>query len=310
MKKCLILMSILSLYACGGGNGGSYVNNIKPIDPGISSGENGNIENITEEAKESNKLTTGLLSEVEKNGKKYHLDDVHFGYPRIKFSIDKFGKIDGVMFSGYEIPVKLKREGDTNKFKSDEQSIHAKLELYGKDVGLKYSDFGLLEIKTEYDPERYNKIHSMYGGYELKRVFINKNYLTNNLTFKGTAVGVVSQSADSEKLNIRDDKATLVFDKTTGKEVLTAKFNNWYDVRVDNNSKKINFTNGDKVSDDKFKFKKEGVIKDSFEGTSSSDYLYSSYYGDNNPQEVVGDVNYDNYNNLKLNMSFGGKIQP
>ena len=216
------------------------------------------------------------------------------------------------MFSGYEIPVKLKMDGDTNKFKSDEQSIQAKLELYGKDVGLKYSDFGLLEIKTEYDPERYNKIHSMYGGYESKEVYINKDNLTSNLTFKGTAVGVVSQSADSEKLNIRDDKATLVFDKTTGEEVLTAKFSNWYDVRVDNNSKKIIFTNGDKVSDDKFKFKKEGVIKDSFENSSSPfGYLRSIYYGDNNnPQEVVGKVNYNDYNNTKLNMSFGGKIQP
>lgn len=309
MKKCLILMSILSLYACGGGNGGSYVNNSKPIDPGIGGGESGNIENITEEAKESNKLTTGLLSEVEKDGKKYHLDDVSFSFfKNIKFSIDKFGKIDAIKVKEDKFPILLKREGDTNVFKSDEQGIHTKLDLYGKDIGLKYSDFGFLEVKTEYDPEIYNKIHSMFGGYESKKVYyINKDKLTSNLTFKGTAVGIVSQETDSEKLNIRDDKATFVFDKTTGNETLTAKFSNWYDIKLDANSRKINFTNGDKVSDDKFKFKEGGVVKNSHEVKAVSDF---NYYGDNdNPEEVVGIIKYRG-DNPSLEMSFGGKIQP
>ena len=103
-----------------------------------------------------------------------------------------------------------------------------------------------------------------------------------------------------------------------GRETLSAKFDNWYDVTVVNNFnygnriESVKFDGGDNISDEKFKLKHTGNV-----GTHGA-YFESGYFGDDGKpseavalfqyQQNVNPADHDN-GNVNLFMGFGGKSQ-
>ena len=185
--------------------------------------------------------------------------------------------------------------------------------MYGKEVGLKYSDFGIIKENSE---KRYNDgtvieydnkdYYNVFTGYANKN--INKENIKDTLTFKGKSVGVVENYNTVASLDLVDNNATLTFDSNNETETLNMSFNNWYDVKVskyyDINDANFTFSNpNNNTIDENFKF---DTTKDNI------NYLRTEYYGDDKtkPSEVVGDVFYregDYYTDRKeFKASFGG----
>lgn len=138
---------------------------------------------------------------------------------------------------------------------------------YAKDMKLAYSDFGLMKLDvtekymTREQEEKSEEITIFAGGYDAKKIEA-QNLKGEDMTFKGKAIGGVNfeesenwvdnkdVTADTLLLTSNDnDNAELTFNK--GKEKLTAKFDNWYDVEMTTEVGKDNgtlkFSNGNKV---------------------------------------------------------------
>ena len=177
-------------------------------------------------------------------------------------------EIDYDYQSGKPIPIELFELNYTKTETTDYQS-------YAKEMKLAYSDFGLLN-RTSYkeytnndgkpQKDELKETIVFAGGYESKKV--DAKYLAGNMTFKGRAVGGVNvletdnhgdiSNPDNKNLSL-DGEATLVFEKVSGKQTVTAEFDNWYDVMaetdIDGKTGKLTLTNGDKISDADFKFR-------------------------------------------------------
>ena len=209
------------------------------------------------------------------------------------------------------------------------------------DMKLAYSDFGLLNMEssekfmTRDNAEAYKEISVFAGGYDAKK--IDAAMLVNEeMTFKGKAIGGVNfdesdnwidnQNVVSDTLLLTscdDENAELIFSK--GKETLSAKFDNWYDVEMTTEIGKDNgtlkFTNGakvqgtEKVAAENFKFRGQDTyeVKD-FKGNqmikafgpdhvvieqgtdisgTSTGSAHIGYYGDGGiPSEATGYIMY------------------
>ena len=177
-------------------------------------------------------------------------------------------EIDYDYQSGKPIPIELFELNYTKTETTDYQS-------YAKEMKLAYSDFGLLN-RTSYkeytnndgkpQKDELKETIVFAGGYESKKV--DAKYLAGNMTFKGRAVGGVNvletdnhgdiSNPDNKNLSL-DGEATLVFENVSGKQTVTAEFDNWYDVMaetdIDGKTGKLTLTNGDKISDADFKFR-------------------------------------------------------
>ncbi len=141
------------------------------------------------------------------------------------------------------------RDGTSNEFTGrveDWDNAKLKYTSMGKDLGLRYSDFGMLEINAI-----PNWRPVFVGGYDTKK--IEPHNITNSETFTGKATGSVASILDGEgsgRALPLDADAKLTFDKNSGDSELIAKFNNWYDVKYTENGddKSIiltNYTNED-----------------------------------------------------------------
>ena len=99
----------------------------------------------------------------------------------------------------------------------------------GKDVKLRYSDFGYFELITENENE--NRPVSIIGGYDIKRIANNNLPSTDNdIVFTGAASGsvVALRGGDVHTIELKDTNAELKFNN--GTSTLNATFDNWYDV--------------------------------------------------------------------------------
>ena len=221
----------------------------------------------------------------------------------------------------------------SNEIKELHNTSTTEFYTYGKEAGLKYSDFGYLNENSEqkhndnviYDVKSKNMLFFGYEQKEIKKSDIQEQ----ELTFNGKAVGVVENNKllKNDKDYIHDSdtykdetlasldlngKATLKFNKNNEKETLNMSFSNWYDVKVetDKNRPKITFSNtNNNTIDEKLKF-------DTDTERSLGVGLTTKYYGDDKtkPSEVIGDVNYYEYNfdtktNKIFKASFGGVKQ-
>ena len=177
-------------------------------------------------------------------------------------------EIDYNYQSGEPIPIELFKLNYTKTETTDYQS-------YAKEMKLAYSDFGLLN-RTSYkeytnndgkpQKDELKETIVFAGGYENKK--IESKVLAGDMTFKGRAVGGVNvletdnhgdiSNAVNKNLSL-DGEATLVFENVSGKQTVTAEFDNWYDVtaETDNDGKtgKLTLTNGNKIADADFKFR-------------------------------------------------------
>jgi len=188
----------------------------------------------------------------------------------------------------------------------------------GKNVPLRYSDFGYFELLTE--DENENRPVSIIGGYDIKKIdHENLPATDNEIVFSGGASGSVVALRDgaAHTLELNDNDAELTF--ANGTSTLNASFNNWYDIEYSEtyaaNGTATNRTitysnyndsttdrNNNPVSENYFRMLSD-TMGDEFTMTSvenseqhgsnidTFDSIQSDvrFYGDNgNPSEVVG----------------------
>lgn len=201
---------------------------------------------------------------------------------------------------------------------------------YAKDMGLIYSDFGVINKTINNSQTVFEgtdkEVFVFAGGYKDKKIDIEN--ISQDMTFTGKAEGAVNVifgenegpgQETKDPLVLSDKTATLSFESATGNQQLNAQFNNWYDVQVDSGSSgnKLTLTNGDKIADNDYKFRGQNTyVVDDFttakqliserdtavdasESPSENNApafgaLDIGYYGDNNkPTEATGFVYYE-----------------
>ena len=355
MKKLALVLSLSLLTACGGGSGNSDYNT-----PG---------EIFTPEqrlAAESNAYVTGMKSHViiggsdatvnpnarattsggHGNGKLYDLENVifqsadkEFSTPdedlTITFVTDDNGKIIAVksMDDG-SVDIFDRHDDKSNRFDIPEEKLHARVNLIGKQLGLAYSDFGFVQTYKDSDPDNHMFIMPIAGGYQEK--LVKAEELTKDITFNGIAIGSVGEAnsnVEGERLDLYDSNATLVFNKDTGTETLTADFTGkshqndpWYKVvatRYNDGDAQIVFTDGTNVENDRFMFRQDGQTVENFDSgkvvNNSPEHKLSvgfEYFGDNKTaQESTGIIYFQKAetqdasqdpNKIDFYMGFGG----
>lgn len=250
-------------------------------------------------------------------------------------NIDPEGKVIGVKFddvgsgSSKESPANLysglNRIGDTNQFDFNSDTTSGKLimESYAKELGLKYSDFGVLvaDNGTNISGKDITGFSIPFmGGYLSKH--ISSQDLPSDVTFRGIAKGTVNpaNSYGADNLMIEDTNATLAFNKASGTETFSASFNNWYDIEVVNQGDRVqSFTaqeNGKNI-EEAYQLKKTPLQAGPEEQLS----FENGYFGDEGvPEEAVllfqyqqrvidnPSINEDD-SNLNLFLGFGGKAE-
>ena len=375
MKKFTILTSLLALTACGGGSGGGAGTPVLSAEESNSRITNMNTfvviggANPTTNARAATTLEDGVV--------RYDLENVTFKtiptsgvIADLKFHTDENGKITAIEYpdaerimaehEGSDVTVgPIERKGDTNVFVEhavlDEAvgdlpagtviDIPTEYISYAKQLGLKYSDFGVLktDIASTGIPELqvWGTMNTPFaGGYNVKNVNndqMNDIAQNGDMVFTGLAKGNVSYhdwnagvgGADiSLAGGLTDEHATLTFAQD-GTQTIAADFTNWARVEAV------------KAADGTNQF----IVHQSYVGTESPWYIGTSpanlrdgemdeysmamqtgYYGDNGtPTEGVGLVQYqhqwggqhyvedeDRYdaeNHVNVDMGFGGTRQ-
>lgn len=363
MKKLSLFVSLLALSACGGGNGGNG-----------DDGQTQIITPEQRAAAESNARITGMVSflwaedsddsiarastvTTLQNKKRYNLENVVFESadkqfqtnPNLDFTmklkVDKNDEITHLIsIDDGEEPETFKRDSE-DRFNIDENH-YAILNFEGVNFNktrtnqykMKYSDFGYVEMfeKDVSGKPKQQFIMPVVGGYAIKDVtaHINQNTLSQDLVFKGIAVGFVGEPCTEDehaKLTLRDENAELRFIKLTGDEIMTANFDNWYSVtatKYQNGQARIVFDeNAQNAIDNEFKFVVNGERKNAFatsivENNTDTNKVSVGfhYYGDKNtPTEANGIVFYQHRQNpdgdpddsaswLPVGIGFGGTV--
>ena len=159
------------------------------------------------------------------------------GY-QMKFTIDPdTGEIDGMTLTRDSGDVDLAKLGDSHTFYGSDIENGRNLELaydsFGKEMGLSYSDFGLINIQSSMDSDHQVDawLVPFAGGYDDKKIAVAD--IDSDMTFRGRAVGTATKGEDSINLG---GTATLNF-KTgdTPTSELAANFDNWYNVTITQN---------------------------------------------------------------------------
>lgn len=344
MKKLFISGSILLLAACGGGSGGGAPSNDNtPFLPASVVTNNKKVTGMASEvwiAKDgvSPDITRGASGDARLRGKeytKYMLDDAKFttgdafDSETFTFSIDDSGNINKINFARDNFANSgLTRDGTTGDFNvtvknpnnsADTADTKMTYTSYGNDLGLRYSDFGVL---TTHGIEGHawmqnDETMAYIGGYEAKKV--SKDDFAENVKFRGRAQGTVS-GAGNEKV-LRDDAAWLRVDKSTGKETLTAVFDGWYNVAIEKNGNNVTFGISGTPTDSQYELATPtaNLAQGGQERDHEAIKFDTAYYGTAQaPREAVALFNYsqgdapdDSEQNYKhVVIGFGGQVQP
>ena len=224
---------------------------------------------------------------------------------KMKFTLDGDGEIIGMTLTRDSGDVILDKLGDSSTFYGSDVENGRVLELDyvsdAKQMGLSYSDFGLINIQSSMDSDHQVDawLVPFAGGYDDKKIAVAD--IDSDMTFSGRAVGTATKGEDSINLG---GTATLNF-KTgdTPTSELVANFDNWYNVTITQNgdAPNANFVfSGNPTETD--------VILTNTTGTGT---MNVGYYGpDGTPTEATGLVHYqetDVENPVSLDMAFGVK---
>ena len=238
-------------------------------------------------------------------------DDKSFEPEDVDFEYDEHGEITGINVKSKpqhytRAEYDSQNPEESKKFVGSawDQNTNSVVDTFfvydsmGKDIGLKYSDFGIQEDNV------LGNIPFM-GGYDIKKINVNEieNITTDN-EFHGKATGhvIASQTGgqDSGRRIELEGDATLTFDPTNNNTTtMTASFNNWYDVTYTENSdgKNIALTNYTFNAENHYQnYEQDGVDDNSFKMISENPTFNGTeleseirYFGDNNtPDEAVG----------------------
>ena len=236
------------------------------------------------------------------------------GY-KMKFKIDDTGEIIGMTLTRDSGDVDLAKLGDSRTFYGSDIENGRVLELDyvsdAKQMGLSYSDFGLINIVSSMDgDQRVDEFLMPFaGGYDDKKIAVAD--IDSNMTFTGRATGCVQKNGNVMQLTQDENRpTTLTFDTQSQTSTLNANFNNWYDVVVDSTGA-ISFTdyknnnNGGTYIDMQLATTPDddGVI------TKNGANMNVGYYGPSTtPTEATGTVQFTETgvdNGIQMDMAFG-----
>lgn len=236
------------------------------------------------------------------------------GY-KMKFKIDDTGEIIGMTLTRDSGDVILDKLGDSRTFYGSDIENGRVLELDyvsdAKQMGLSYSDFGLINILSSMDGDQRVDTWLMpfAGGYDDKKIAVAD--IDSDMTFTGRATGRVAKGAHAVQLQQDAARPTkLTFDTQSKTSTLNANFKNWYDVTVDSTGE-ISFTDykdnnpGGTPIDMQLATtpNDDGVI------TANGANMNVGYYGPSTtPTEVTGTVQFTETgvdNGIQMDMSFG-----
>lgn len=347
----MIWATVLGLGACNGGGGGDGnggfpqmipdANRIQPADVTSNAVITAMASEVGVDA-DGNRviLARNATGAIDRDGIRYiayRLDDVDFDAivtsgdtDDLRFTIDKNGRINGIRFdndthcAGDKCPAAMfntmARVGDTNKFDFTSPNTTGTAEYisYGREMGMKYADFGTIKIDGTFNGNAYQSNTMFAGGYDVMEVD-DKN-IRQNVTFTGTARGTVT-GANNKSIELADNAATLNFDPTNGTETIKAKFFNWYDVNVIKNdaTDQINIAldqSGKTIDNDlQYANAPSANLKDGINQTGAGTetvVFETSYYGQhNNPTESTALFQYQQTapdgKTVNAVIGFGGK---
>lgn len=260
----------------------------------------------------------------------------------MKFRVDDNGKIIAIYYpeaqdimdkhQGAEVATDdIVRKGNTNifleRFDNDETiaelghaiDIPEEYISYAKDLGLKYSDFGVIRVNFAATNEPLLQVWGIQdtpfaGGYATKNITnevmtkLAAKEANGEISFVGLAQGTVSyhdwdaglDGADIPlKGGLRDENATLTFNGKDGTQTLAASFSNWYDieaVKAADGTNQFKIVGGTGGADSHFHVEtspgglKDGQLtfRDGKNEVSDDMVFKTGYYGDNGiPSEAV-----------------------
>ena len=234
---------------------------------------------------------------------------------KMKFTLDGDGEIIGMTLTRDSGDVILDKLGDSSTFYGSDIENGRVLELDyvsdAKQMGLSYSDFGLINILSSMDGDQRMDVFLMpfAGGYDDKKIAVAD--IDSDMTFTGRATGRVQKNANGIQLKQDENRpTTLTFDTQSQTSTLNANFKNWYDVTVDSTGA-ISFTDykdnepGGTPIDMQLATtpNDDGVI------TANGANMNVGYYGPSTtPTEVTGTVQFTETgvdNGVQMDMSFG-----
>ena len=234
---------------------------------------------------------------------------------KMKFTLDGDGEIIGMTLTRDSGDVILDKLGDSSTFYGSDIENGRVLELDyvsdAKQMGLSYSDFGLINILSSMDGDQRVDVSLMpfAGGYDDKKIAVA--YIDSDMTFTGRATGRVQKNVNGMQLKQDENRpTTLTFDTQSQTSTLNANFKNWYDVTVDSTGA-ISFTDykdnepGGTPIDMQLATtpNDDGVI------TANGANMNVGYYGPSTtPTEATGTVQFTETgvdNGVQMDMSFG-----
>lgn len=235
------------------------------------------------------------------------------GY-QMKFTIDPdTGEIDGMTLTRDSGDVDLAKLGDSGTFYGSDIENGRVLELDyvsdAKQMGLSYSDFGLINIISQGSDEF---LIPFAGGYADKAIAVTK--IDTDMEFSGRATGrVVRGNNIIELIQDASRPTTLKFDSQSEISTLNANFNNWYDVTVDSTGA-ISFTDykdNNHPGGTSIDMQLAATANDDGVITVPGATMNVGYYGPSgSPTQATGLVHYqetDVENPVSLDMAFGVK---
>ena len=236
------------------------------------------------------------------------------GY-KMKFKIDDTGEIIGMTLTRDSGDVILDKLGDSSTFYGSDIENGRVLELDyvsdAKQMGLSYSDFGLINILSSMDGDQRMDTWLMpfAGGYDDKKIAVAN--IDTDMTFSGRATGRVWKNANGIRLEQDENRpTTLTFDTQSQTSTLTANFNNWYDVTVDSTGA-ISFTDykDNQPGGTPIDMQMATTPNDDGVITANGANMNVGYYGPSTtPTEVTGTVQFTETgvdNGIQMDMSFG-----
>ena len=236
------------------------------------------------------------------------------GY-KMKFKIDDTGEIIGMTLTRDSGNVDLAKLGDSSTFYGSDIENGRVLELDyvsdAKQMGLSYSDFGLINIQSSMDSDHQVDawLVPFAGGYDDKKIAVAD--IDSDMTFTGRATGRVQKNANGIQLKQDENRpTTLTFDTQSKTSTLNANFKNWYDVTVDSTGA-ISFTDykDNEPGGTPMDMQLAATANDDGVITANGANMNVGYYGPSTtPTEVTGTVQFTETgvdNGVQMDMSFG-----
>ena len=169
----------------------------------------------------------------------------------------------------------------------------------GKDVGLKYADFGSITYDVKLGNETDKDTTLFYGGYdELSAKASDLPQVDTEMNFEGKALAKVEREINDDDVSkLYNGTANLTF--KDGKETLVADFTDWHKVTIE--------TDGSKPSGYAFTFDKTPTDTNFTVPFGGREAVDIKYYGENpkNPDEFAGSAFYEQ-GGFNAEMVFGG----